>query len=252
VGKAQHAHPIGEGMKMKKITGMLIGMVSLPLWAEVIPFPPEVPLDKISFQVSAKQWVTTKTALLSVSINATLTNSDLVKTRSEIMETLSKIAEGEWHLTQFDRSQDSSGLEKLYVQAQIRVDQSNLTNIYKIAKDISKPGANYEIASIEFKPSLEETQAIQAQLREVLYQKANDELARMNKVYGSQHYSINNLIFMDGEAPPVYPMAKMQAQETNYTAMGAAAPNGGSLAVSNELTLTAVVQAASNRQQSGN
>lgn len=238
---------------MKTTTGMLLCILSMNVSADSIPFPLEVPLDKIAFQVSAKQWVTTKTALLSVNVNATLTDSDIVKTRTEIMDTLGKIAQGEWHLLQFDRSQDSSGLEKLYVQAQLRVDQSNLTNIYKTAKDLSKPGANYEIGSIDFKPGLDEVQAVQAQLREALYQKANDELARMNKVYATQHYTINNLVFIDGDSPPpVMPMAKMQAQEANYTMMAAAAPAGGSIAVSNELTLSAIVQAASNRQQSGN
>ena len=197
-------------------------------------------LDTVVFQVEAKQWVGTQTALLTVSINATLTNADLVKARKEIMDKLIKVAPGEWHLTQFDRSQDNSGLEKLYVQAQARVPQSSLTPVYQNANSVSIPGASYEIAGIEFKPSLEEIQQIRTQLRERLYQQARDELQRLNKVYTGQNYSLNNLIFDEGvNMAPSPKIATM-----NAIAMPASAPN---LTVSNELMMTATVQVASNR-----
>ncbi len=206
---------------------------------------PDLVLDKIFFQVSAKKWVTTQTALLNVSINATLSNADLVKARADIMDSLNKIAKGEWHLVQFDRSQDSSGLEKLYVQAQARVDQSALTNIYQNAKSVSKPGAKYEISGVEFKPSLEETQVVRAKIREQLYQQVNDEIDRMNKAYPKQNYSVSNLVFFEGDNIPQQPRA-YQAKEMNALVMAAApAP----LTVSNELILTAMVEAASNRKQ---
>ena len=232
---------------MTKTAGMLMLLLSSIIHAD-IPFPyAEPPLDKIAFQISAKQWVTTKTALLSINVNATLTNADLVKTRNEIMDTLNKIAKGDWHVTQFDRSQDSSGLEKLYVQAQVRMEQSNLTGIYQIAKDVSKPGSNYEIGGIEFKPSLEETQLVESQVREQLYQKANDELSRINKVYAGQNYTLNNLIFFPGDTLPPQILEKSYRQETMNTMVMASPAPAPSIAVSNELTLTALVLAASNR-----
>ncbi|HAU0771008.1 TPA: hypothetical protein JBH48_00600 [Legionella pneumophila] len=229
---------------MRKIAWMLGLMVLTPfVWAD--NETPDLVLDKIFFQVSAKKWVTTQTALLNVSINATLSNADLVKARADIMDSLNKIAKGEWHLVQFDRSQDSSGLEKLYVQAQARVDQSALTNIYQNAKSVSKPGAKYEISGVEFKPSLEETQVVRAKIREQLYQQVNDEIERMNKAYPKQNYSVSNLVFFEGDNIPQQPRA-YQAKEMNALAMAAApAP----LTVSNELILTAMVEAASNRKQ---
>ncbi|HAT6361574.1 TPA: hypothetical protein JBK40_01850 [Legionella pneumophila] len=229
---------------MRKIAWMLGLMVLTPfVWAD--NETPDLVLDKIFFQVSAKKWVTTQTALLNVSINATLSNADLVKARADIMDSLNKIAKGEWHLVQFDRSQDSSGLEKLYVQAQARVDQSALTNIYQNAKSVSKPGAKYEISGVEFKPSLEETQVVRAKIREQLYQQVNDEIDRMNKAYPKQNYSVSNLVFFEGDNIPQQPRA-YQAKEMNALAMAAApAP----LTVSNELILTAMVEAASSRKQ---
>lgn len=210
---------------------------------EAMPKPKMV-LDKIVFQIAAKQWVTTQTALLTININVTLNNADLVKARNDIMVRLAKIAKGDWHITQFDRSQDSSGLEKVYVQAQARVDQAALTDIYQNAKSVSLPGAKYEVSAVEFKPSLDETQQIKEQVRSQLYQKVNDEIARINKIYPNQNYSVNNLVISEGEN--VFPLRQYQAKEVNTMAMAAApAP----LNVSNELMLTALVEAASNRKQ---
>ncbi|QMT59328.1 MULTISPECIES: hypothetical protein [unclassified Legionella] len=231
---------------------MLILMLVTPFAfaAEIIPPPiprPQLVLDKIDFQLSAKQWVTTQTALLGVNINVTLTNADLVKARTDIMDRLNKIAKGEWHLTEFDRSQDNSGLEKLYVQAQARVNQSVLTDIYKNAKDVSLPGAKYEIGSVDFKPSFDETQAVLSQVRERLYQQVNDELARINKAYPGQNYSLSSLDFIEGNNPSQ--PRPYQAKTMNTMMVGESAASAPALTVSNELILTAVVEVASNRKQ---
>lgn len=208
---------------------------------------PPLVLDKILFQITAKQWVTTQSALLGVSINVTLSSADLVKARADIMERLNKIAKGDWHLLEFERSQDSSGLEKLSVQAQARVNQADLTDIYKNAKSVSIPGAKYDVSNVDFKPSLEEIQTVFATVREQLYQQVNGEMARINKVYPTQNYSVSNLIFISGDNPPVQARA-YQAKDANSMVMMAATP-APALSVSNELTLTAVVEAASNRKQ---
>lgn len=229
---------------MKQVVGVSALLAFSPfVWASN-GLAPQMILDKVVFQMSAKQWVTTQTAVLNASVNVTLSSADLVKARADIMESLNKIAKGDWHLLDFERSQDSSGLEKLFVRAQARVDQSALTDVYQNAKKVSMPGAKYEINGIEFKPSLEETQAVRAKIREQLYQQINDELVRMNKAYPAQNYTVSNLVFVEGENAP-QPRA-YQAKELNTMVMAAApAP----LTVSNELVLTAMIEAASNRKQ---
>lgn len=233
-------------LMMKQVAGMLALMTITPFALAADVIVPQMVLDKILFQISSKQWVTTQTAQLTVSINATLTNADLVKARADMMESLNKIAKGDWHLTEFDRSQDSSGLEKLYVQAQVRVDQATLTDIYQNAKTVTTPGTKYEVSGVDFKPSLEETQTVRAKIREQLYQQVNEEISRMNKAYPTQNYSVSNLVFVEGgENVPQSPRA-YQAKEMNTMVM-AAAPSP--LTVSNELVMTAIVEAASNRTE---
>ncbi|EHL31268.1 hypothetical protein [Legionella drancourtii] len=232
------------------VAKMLILMAVTPFtFAADVVIPPQLVLDKVLFQISAKQWVTTQSALLGVNISVTLAKADLVKARADIMERLNKIAKGDWHLLAFDRSQDSSGLEKLDVQAQARVDQTALTDIYQNAKSVSIPGAKYEVASVEFKPSMEETQTVLAKVRDQLYQQVNDEIARMNKAYPMQNYSVSNLVFVSGDNPPVQTPRAYQAKEMNSMMMMAGAAAAPALTVSNELTLTAMVEAASNRKQ---
>ncbi|MGL5742848.1 MAG: hypothetical protein ACRCXC_10075 [Legionella sp.] len=231
------------------VARMLTLMIVTPFAfaADVLPPPqPQLVLDKIDFQLSAKQWVTTQTALLGVNINVTLTSADLVKARVDIMDRLNKIAKGDWQLTQFDRSQDSSGMEKLFVQAQARVNQDALTDIYKNAKAVSLPGAQYEVSSVDFKPSFDETQNVLMQVRQRLYQQVNDELARINKAYPAQSYSVSNITFVEGNNPsqPV----PLQAKMMNTMAVGAAAASPA-LTVSNELIMTAIVEVASNRKK---
>ena len=220
-------------------------LISPVLQAEDCPCHTCPELDKVQFQVSASQWVSTQTALLTVNINATLNNADLVQARADIMARLKKIADGEWHLTQFDRSQDSSGLEKLFVEAQARMPQASLTNIYQNAKDVSKPGATYTVSAVEFKPGLQEIQQIKSQLRERLYQQVNEEMARLNKVYSNQNYTVSKLSVADGEMQALPQFKAMQMQ-----AMVAPAANISNLSVSNELIMSAFVEAGSNRNGS--
>ena len=230
-------------MKKTAVALMIMAFVSV---VNANDLPSDRPLDLVDFQLSSKQWVSTQTALLTVNLDATLGNADLVKARTDIMAKLAKISAGEWHMTKFDRSQDASGLEKLNVQAQARVPQSSLTLVYQNAKTVSKPGESYQIHAIEFKPSLEEIQQVRVRLREELYQQVQDELTRINKIYSGQHYTLNHLVFGEGtdalQPKPVYQSRGMM----NAMASEAAALT---LSVSNELIMTAMVQVASNRQQ---
>lgn len=203
-------------------------------------------LDQVFLSVSAKQWVKTETARLEVVANASLNNADMVKTRSQIMTQLKTIAKGEWHITQFDRSQDSSGLEKLTVRAQARIQQKELNQVYQRAKSVSKPGLTYRISQINFEPGLEDIEKGKVALREKLYQQVSAEIQQLNKQYPKQSYSLNRLIFtVPGQQRPM-PMMKQGMDNTMMLAAVAKAPN---IAVSNELTMQATAILASNRPE---
>lgn len=227
---------------MKRITGVVMGALCWQLsYAADMPVP--LTLDKINFQLSSKAWVSTQTALLSVSVNASLDSSDVVKARSDMLDKLSKIAPGDWHIVQFDRFQDNSGLEKLSVRAQVRVKQSQLAHLYEKAKEVSKPGETYQIVSIEFKPDLAEIQNAKTELRQVLNKQIQQELAQLNKTYSEQHFTISTVTYQEdlngAQEQPMLMATGVSAR------MARPAPVVG---VSNELVMTAMVEAGSVRK----
>lgn len=228
-----------KAMKKIKLLAIMLSITTPSL--ATVNNPPLI-LDRVSFQISARQWVSTQSAKLSVSINMTLNTADLVKARNDIMEKLNKIAKGEWHLVEFNRSQDNSGLETLFVNATVRLNQSALTDIYANAKKVSAPGAQYQISGVEFSPSLEETQATRAKIRDELYKKVNAEIQLLNKTYPNQNYSLSQLSFTEGENAPIAPVGYKNKAVTAMAADGGAAVN-----LSTELIMTAIVDAASNR-----
>lgn len=208
-------------------------------------------LDKVYLSVSAKQWVKTETALLQVVVSATLNDADMVKTRGQIMTQLQSIAKGEWHITQFNRSQDSSGLEKLTVRAQARIEQTQLNQVYQRAKSVSKPGLTYRISQINFEPGIADIEKGKVALREKLYQQVTAEIAQLNKQYPNQHYTLNQLIFTEPGQPQPVPMAQRVGENTMMlTAM--AKTSAPSIAVSNQVIMQATVVLASNRSGKDN
>ena len=200
-------------------------------------------LDKVSFELSAKRWVSSDTAQLTVAINASLNALDLLKVRTDMLAKLGKIVAGDWHITRFERYQDSSGLEKLDVLAQIRVKQSALNHVYDAVKSLSKAGETYSVSGIEFKPGLEETEEAKGSLRQELNKKILAELAQLNQGFSEQHFTISAVTYLEAPLEP--------SPSRNPTMLAVSSDRAGSqapLKVSNELIMTAVVEAGSVRK----
>lgn len=181
---------------MKRLLIMFVGFIFLsPALAFNLNDHQDAILNQVSFRLSAEQWVTTKSALVNVSINIGVSDSRVEKVHEEVLKKLSQISDqGEWHIISFDRSQDQSGLEKIQVMAQARLASSVLSGIRDKAKSLTKPGETYSIDSIQFTPSDDEMRAANATLRSNIYQQAKEELDRLNKL-SDQKYYIHNIDF---------------------------------------------------------
>ncbi len=219
---------------------LYIGLLSLlfvaPVWADA---GLGNLLNKITLPLSAEQWVSTKTALVTVGVNATVSDSALEKIQDQVLQKLSKLSsEGEWHITSFDRSLDKSGLERLQIAAQARLPSSALPNLRDKAKAISEPGETLTIDDIQFTPSAEELRAANTALRNDIYQQAKDELARLNKLYPDQKYYLHEINFIGVVLPlPV-------AQNMMFAQVKMARGPGG-LAVGDKIVLSATAIFAS-------
>jgi hypothetical protein len=153
------------------------------------------PLNEVTFRLTAEEWVQTSTAKLVVNIHATLDKKTLAQMRTQIMTNLNKIAQGSWHITDFERSQDNSGLEKLYVVAEARVNESVLTNINAEAQSLSEPGVKYTIQNVDFSPSMADIEKAKQDLRKTIYGKAGEEISTLNSLYPTQKYVLHGVQF---------------------------------------------------------
>lgn len=205
-------------------------------------YPIQPVLHQITLTMTSEQWVTTQNADVFVGVDATLDQNQLATAHNDILAKLNQLAKTDWHITQFNRIQNSSGLEQLSVIAQARLPETDLSKIRDQAKAITHPGETYTVLSIAFNPSTAELEAVRSQLRSDLYNKIQVELNTINKIYINQKYVAHEIDFSEQNAPqPPVPMRMaMMAGNAAEAAPAAAAP----LTVANKLVMTANVTLA--------
>lgn len=198
------------------------------------------PLNEVYLQVAMEEWVKTKTAKVVISINATASRQGLSKIRGEMLKSLNSIAKADWQFTNFNRSQDQSGLEQIYATAEARIDEQYLGGLYSNAETASKPGTKYRIGSVEFRPSLSETEAVREAVRVKLYERIREEVKRIRAVYPDQDFQIHKINFIPEMGGQVVRHMKMmgRANMESFDA-GVAAP--AAISVSEKVTMNAIV-----------
>lgn len=184
--------------------------------AELPPFPQQ-PLNKVSYQVTVEKWAATETAKVTVSMDAALDKVGLASVNAHVLENLRKMAaDANWHVTQFNRSQDKSGLEMLHVEAEARLPQTVLSTLREKAKTISKAGETYTVGDIDFTPALSEMEKTHADARAAVYDQVKQEIARLTQLYPEQHYFLNELNFSPAPiAPVMFKGMRTMAMEAN-------------------------------------
>jgi len=159
-------------------------------------------LNKVTLDFSAEKWVTTKTALVNVGINLSLSDRDMGKVQSGILNQLNKIAnKTEWHIISFNRTLDQSGLEKVQAEASARLSESDLAGLRDRAKELSKPGQTFAINDIQFTSSEQEQRDALVALRNDIYQQIKVELTKINQLYPEQKYSVHDIRFFNQPSP---------------------------------------------------
>jgi hypothetical protein len=179
--------------------------------APIIAYPPQN--DTVSMSLSLEDWVATQTARTELAVDAAMPGSDAGKVRGEILSAVKALAQNaEWRFTRFDREQDTSGLEHWHAVLEARLPEGQLGGLADRAKSASRPGLQIKEQTIDFSPTLAETEATRAKLRGEMYKRVNDALAQLNQAEPDRKYRIENINF--GFAPPRpinYPMARAAA-----------------------------------------
>lgn len=223
---------------------LVVGLLAIfPVVSNAVVMSPIQPLqqpilNQVEYQTGVEGWVASDTADVVVNVSASLTEDQLAKAHSDILGKLNDIAKADWHITQFNRNANQSGLEQLQVVADARLPESALINVRSAAKKISKEGETFTIGDINFAPALADTIAERETLREQIYQNIQKELVTLNKIYPNQHFVVHEINFREDMMP----------QPMMARAMVATAGENAPLNVQNKLVMTANVSLASVNQ----
>jgi len=189
-------------------------------------------LNKVAYTISAESWVKSDSAVVTVSVNASLKDGQMATIHQDVLNKLSKIADGDWHITQFNRNESQSGLEQVGIVAEVRLADSNLADIPANAKKVSEPGETYKVENVEFKPSLAQVEKTRDDLRVKIYKDIAAQQKQLNSVFDDQHYQVNTVNFLPTEIQPG-PRVMMNAMVKS-----ASAPN---FSVSDKIQMQATV-----------
>lgn len=193
-------------------SSLLLAVLALPLAtpAQAQEFKPD---DTIGVELSAEGWVATKTARVIVGVEAAVTGNTAGTMRGAMTKSLNDVVKADWRLTSFNRSQDSTGMERWSAMFETRLPEADLNGLGEKAKAASKAGMQIRVNDIDFSPTLEETQATAAQLRTQILKAANEQLASINATVAGRNYRIGNVEFMGGGGVAPAPMM-MKAMRT--------------------------------------
>lgn len=172
-----------------------------PAAAQVIAPPPVT--DAVSLNLSVEEWVRTETALVTLVVDAAGNGSDdSGALRANILKAVSGMADkAEWRITRMDSQSDSAGLERWQAQLQARLPESQLSALNDRAKKASRPGLQVRVGNIAFDPTLAETEATRAALRERIYAQVNEELKRLKKAFPERDYRVGGIDFFETSGP---------------------------------------------------
>jgi hypothetical protein len=210
-------------------------LLASPALAQV---PPPV-MDQVVLDLTAEDWVGTETARVTVSADAAATGTDAGTQRADLLKAVDGLApDAEWRIVSFDRSTDQAGLERWRAVAEARLAENALGGLADKARQASRPGLQLRIASIEFTPTLIETEAVRARLRAEIYGKAASELKALEQSFPGRKFRMGNIDFVD-QPPPPY--VRKTREDTQPMAMAAAPGQDGPVNVSEKLVMRARV-----------
>ncbi|MDD4616469.1 MAG: hypothetical protein PHW76_05045 [Alphaproteobacteria bacterium] len=198
------------------------------------------PDDTISFELTAEDWVTTKTAHVTLEVEAAVNAANAGAIRAEMTKAVNDAAKADWRLTSFNRTQDQTGLERWSMVFEARLPESSLNGLSEAAKKASKAGMQIKIGNVDFQPSREEMEAARAALRTKIYKQAGEQLTALNSTLPGRAYRLAKIVF-DGRGPVRMLRTKNIAAEGAMAASSFAPDSAMNRDVSSKLVLGAQV-----------
>jgi len=180
---------------------LLICAFSLVMLAPALAQDAQKPDDFVSFDLSAEDWVTTKTAHVAINVEAAVSATSAGSVRADMIKSVNDAAKADWRLTAFSRTQDQTGMERWSVTFEARVVETELNGLGDALKKASKAGMQMTIGDIDFTPTLDETELVRSGLREHLLKEAAEQLTTVNAALPGRTYRIAQVTFESTNNP---------------------------------------------------
>lgn len=159
------------------------------------------PDDMIAVNLSTEGWVTTKTARVTINVNAAVSGDAAGSARDSMIKSVNQLAAVEWRIINFNRSTSEAGLESWFAQFEARLPETSLNGLNDKAKKASKPGLQMEVGEVDFTPTLAENEAVRTTLRKTIMEQAVAELKNIQAVFPDRNYRIASINFGYGGMP---------------------------------------------------
>ncbi|MEM7827740.1 MAG: hypothetical protein QW561_00215 [Candidatus Aenigmatarchaeota archaeon] len=163
----------------------------------------EVQQSEVVFELKQSGWVKAKTVKVTVNLTLLTKEENTAKLRKEALTALQDLLKTDWRITSYHRAQDSSGLLRINVVAEARVEEGIIGDIYRKARETSKPELQIIVADISYTPSPDEVQEAMGRLREQAYRRVVEEVKRLDAVTGLK-WRIWSIDFTSAKPVPVY------------------------------------------------
>ena len=154
--------------------------------------------NEVTLPLTAHTWVKSQTAKVIVELNASIKDKQVLHLPNHLHKTLHKLADQQWHVTHCDKDSDKSGLNKIVIDAQTRLNNEAILKLKQQLKDVSEAGMTYHLKKVDYQPSFKQLQTNRASLRQSIYKQAQQEVDTLKSAYTKKNPHIQSINFMPG------------------------------------------------------
>lgn len=153
--------------------------------------------NQISMQLQEEGWVASKTAQVTVSIQAATSKDNSAKVIETITAKLKSIVKNAdtWRLVDLSTEKNSAGLLAISAKMSSRLNNDQLAQLQQAIDTLNKAGEQYKIENIDYQPQLSEIAAENTRLRALVYRDVLEQQKAINAAFVGANYQLQTLSF---------------------------------------------------------
>lgn len=153
--------------------------------------------DQITLQLQEEGWVTSKTALVTVGIQAATAKKDSSQLIQQITEKLKHVISdtSAWKIVALSTEKNSAGLISVAATMSARLTHDQLTQLQGAIDQLNTAGEQFTVQNIDYQPQAAEIAEEKTHLRQSIYRDALEQQTVMNNIFSGATYRVQTLSF---------------------------------------------------------